>query len=326
MKYILVAAMAMILVGCNEMKTSDIVSNVKDGVVLITNEMENGKGGIGSGFIVDENKIITNRHVIDGDGKITVYSDDSARKYDAKVLFSDEILDLAIVQLNDWKTFEEKETPVILSLGDDRELNLGDKIIVMGHPWGLSWSVSEGIISGKDRRHGSNPRYLNQVDAHLYNGNSGGPIFNEKGEVVCVSNLMMVREGGSYGLCIPATLVKKAIHDQDKLGEVRWRAINVTVGLTEDGSSVILSKVEPNGAADKAGLKENDKVLEIYTPGNHPKGVAVTSVNDLITEMAQLKGDDELVKLLIDRNGEKMMIDVKTNFRKSSEYTPDEAR
>lgn len=326
MKYILVAFMAMVLVGCNEMKTSDIVSNVKDGVVLITNEMKDGKGGVGSGFIVDENKIITNRHVIDGDGKIAVYSDDSVRKYDAKVLFSDEILDLAIVQLNDWKTFEEKETPVILTLGDDRELNLGDKIIVMGHPWGLSWSVSEGIISGKDRRQGSNPRYLNQVDANLFNGNSGGPIFNEKGEVVCVSNLMLAQEGGSYGFCIPATLVKKAIYDQDKLGEVRWRAMNVNVSLTEDNSSVILSNVEPNGAADKAGLKANDKILEIYTPNNHPKGVAITSVDELITEMAQLKGDDELVKLLIDRNGEKIMIDVKTNFRKSSEYTPDKAK
>jgi serine protease Do len=329
MKILAVVAIALTLLGCKELNTlatDEVYYNVKNGVVLISNEISVTEGGMGTGFILSDNQIVTNYHVVEKEGKLSVYANDSQRKYEATIVYKDEISDIAVLRLRDWELFKANENPTILSLGDNDTLDIGDKIIVVGHPWGLAWTVSEGIISSKDRRLGQNPKYLYQLDAKLYEGNSGGPIFNENGQVVCVSNMMVVKEGGSYGFCIPSDLVQKVLYDFNTVGEVRWRVLNVAASLTEDGSSVILSSVEPDGAAGIAGIKEGDKILEIYTPTNHPKGVKISDSNDLITELAQLKNDEEIVKLLIERNGKKMMIDVKTNFRLSKEYTPDQAK
>lgn len=326
MKYLLTAVLATFLAGCAEAKTSDIVADVKDGVVYITNEISPTQGGAGTGFIVNDNQIVTNLHVVDGPGKISVYSDDSQRKYAATIVYKDPVADIAVLRLHDWELFEKNETPVNLSLGRSDAMQLGDRVIVIGHPWGLTWTVSEGIISGKDRRPGQNPRFLFQVDANLFQGNSGGPIFNDRGQVICVSTLMLAMEGGSYGFCVPSDLVEKILYDFNVFGNIRWQVMNVSAGLTEDGSSVILNEVESGGAADKAGLKKGDKVVAVHTPHNVPNGVKVTSPNDLITELAKLNGDESNVRLLIDRNGELMMIEVKTNFRLSEEYTPDQAK
>lgn len=320
MKYFVLAFLSLLLISCKEMSTTELVDEYKDGVVLITNEISDSQGGIGTGFIVGD-KIITNLHVVEGEGKLSVYSDDSQRKYEATVTYKDPVSDMAVLTLKDWDSFKKNETPVNVALGDSDISKVGDKVVVIGHPWGLTWSVSEGIVSSKFRRINKNPKFIDQIDAKLFQGNSGGPIFNEKGQVICVSNMMLSKEGGSYGFCVPSNLVKKVLHDFDKFGQVRWRVLNVAANLTDDGSAVLLKTIEPNGAAAAAGLKENDKVLEIYTPNNHPNGVKITDPNDLITELAQLKGDDELVKLLIDRNGEKLIVDVKTNHKLSSEYT-----
>lgn len=321
MKYVIAALLTFFLIGCTgNLTTPQIVEKVQNGVVLITNEVASDKGGMGTGFIVDDNKIVTNNHVIDGGGKLTVYSRNSQTKYDADVVFTDPLSDVAIVELKDWKKFKEKERPTDLQLGDSDDEKVGEKVVVIGHPWGLTWSVSEGIISGKNRRPDRNPKFVDQLDAHVFNGNSGGPIFNDKGQVVCISNLMYVREGGSYGFCVPTTLVKKVIYDYDKLKEVRWRVLNIAAAPSEDGSAIIAKDVEPQGAAGMAGIKVGDKLLKISTPNNHPNGIKIKSPDDLITELASLRGDDEVIKLAIERDGKELVIDVKTNYKLSKEY------
>lgn len=320
MKYIVAAFISILLIGCREMEATDIVDKNKDGVVLITNDISNTQGGIGTGFIVG-NQVITNLHVVDGNGKLTVYSDDSRKKYEATIKYKDPVADIAVLTLNDWDSYNKNETPVQLEFGNSETAEVGDKVVVIGHPWGLTWSVSEGIVSAKNRRVDQNPKFMDQIDAKLFQGNSGGPIFNEEGQVICISNMMLSKEGGSYGFCIPSNLAKKVLYDFEKFGEVRWRVLNIAADLTDDGSALVVKTIEPNGAAAAAGLKEGDKFLEIYTPNNHPNGVKLTEPNDLITELAQLKGDNEIVKLLIERNDEKLMIDVKTNHKLSSEYT-----
>lgn len=320
MKYIVAAFISILLIGCREIEATDIVNKNKDGVVLITNDISNTQGGIGTGFIVG-NQVITNLHVVDGNGKLTVYSDDSKRKYEATVKYKDPVADIAVLTLNDWDLYNKNETPVQLEFGNSETAEVGDKVVVIGHPWGLTWSVSEGIMSAKNRRVNQNPKFLDQTDAKLYQGNSGGPVFNEKGEVICISNMMLSKEGGSYGFCIPSNLAKKVLYDFEKFGEVRWRVFNIAADLNDDGSTLVIKTIEPNGAAAAAGLKEGDKLLEIYTTNNHPNGIKLAEPNDLITELAQLRGDDETVKLLIERNNEKLMIDVKTNHKLSSEYS-----
>jgi serine protease Do len=306
--------------------TNEIVQQVMPGTVLISNQIDVANGGTGSGFFLSDNLIVTNHHVVDGNGQLFVYSSNSQRKYPAEVVSVDPIADVAVIRVVDWEVFKKNENPVNLSLGDSDKIRLGDKVIVIGHPWGLTWTVSEGILSAKNRRVGQNPKHMDQIDAKLFQGNSGGPIFNENGQVICVSNMMLALEGGSYGFCLPSNLVKKIVHDFNMFKEVRWRVLNVAVDLTEDGSSVIVRSLDPEGAAAKAGIKEGDKLLEIITPTNHPQGVKISHTNDLITELSTLNGSDEMVKLIIERNGEKMMIDVKTNYKLSSEYTPDKSK
>ena len=328
MKYAIIGLMALALMGCQFLpkNTVQLVNEVKNGTVLIENKIDVSNGAIGTGFIIGENLIITNNHVIEGKGKITVVSYHDQVRYEAEVVYADPIVDLAVIKLKKWDEFKNHEEAVILPLGDSGQTLPGNKVVIIGHPWGLTWTVSEGIVSAKNRRAGPNPKYVDQVDAKIYEGNSGGPVFNEYGEVICVSELMQAGNGGSYGFCIPSNLVKKVVNDFQLFKEVRWRTINVSIGLTDDGSSVIINSIDANGAADKAGIKAGDKILEIFTVANHPVGVKVTNPNDLITEFAAIYGNEDKVKLLIERNGEKKMVDVITSYKLSKDYEADKSK
>jgi serine protease Do len=328
MKYAIIGLMALALMGCQFLpkNTAQLVNEVKNGTVLIENKIDVSNGAIGTGFIIGENLIITNNHVIEGKGKIAVVSYHDQVRYEAEVVYADPIVDLAVIKLKKWDEFKNHEEAVILPLGDSGQTLPGNKVVIIGHPWGLTWTVSEGIVSAKNRRAGPNPKYVDQVDAKIYEGNSGGPVFNEYGEVICVSELMQAGNGGSYGFCIPSNLVKKVVNDFQLFKEVRWRTINVSIGLTDDGSSVIINSIDANGAADKAGIKAGDKILEIFTVANHPVGVKVTNPNDLITEFAAIYGNEDKVKLLIERNGEKKMVDVITSYKLSKDYEADKSK
>jgi serine protease Do len=306
--------------------TTELVEKVRPGIVLIQNQIDTANGGSGTGFFVDENKIVTNHHVVDGQGQIFVTSSNSQRKYNAEIIHYDVIADIAVIRIVDWDVFKKNEMPVNLSFGNSDKTKQGDKVVVVGHPWGLTWTVSEGILSAKHRRAGQNPKFMDQVDANVFQGNSGGPIFNEDGKVICVSTMMLAMEGGSYGFCVPSNLVDKITHDLNLFNEVRWRVLNISASLTDDGSSVIVSSLEPDGAAAKAGIKEGDKLLEIQNSESDLQGIKITNPNDLITELAMLKGNNENVKLLIEREGKRMIINVNTNYRLSSDYTPDKSK
>jgi S1-C subfamily serine protease len=312
--------MSLFLISCGEHKTVDIVDDVKSGVVLITNQIDATSGGTGTGFVLEDNMIITNNHVIAGNGTLTVLSPKTSKKYPAKVVYADPVSDIAVVRLLDWEAFEDQEQPVNLELGNSNETNQGDKVIVIGHPWGLTWSVSEGIISGKGRRPGGNPQYVDQVDAHLFQGNSGGPIFNEDGEVVCVSNIMLSGEGGSYGFCIPSNLVKKVLHDFNTFKEVRWRVANATIKPADSGIGVAIEAVDPGGAADKSGIKAGDIIVGLYSSNNDHIPLDVVLPEDLLNSLSTLNGDEETIMLLVKRGDEEQLIDLKTNYKLSKDY------
>lgn len=308
-KILSVSLMSLLLVGCS-LSTAEIVNKVTPGVVLITNQKDETSGGIGTGFILENNQIVTNQHVIDGNGQLSVYSSVSGKKYEASVVYSDPVSDIAVIKVKDWESFQKNELPNNLTLGDSSKAIPGDKVIVIGHPWGLNWTVSEGILSAKDRRNGPNPKYMDQVDAKLFQGNSGGPIFNEQGDIICVSNMMLSKEGGSYGFCVPSDLVKKVLNDFNIFGEVKWKVLNVSV---ENNEGVVISSIESAGAADKAGLQLNDKLVEI-------NGKKIASSDDLITELAKIYGDVKTVNLMIERNGKQFTVEVEPNNRLSKDY------
>lgn len=320
MKYILVTLIALFLIGCTKMPTRNIVENNKNGVVLITNKLDASNGGIGTGFIIEDNVIVTNEHVISGNGALQVQLPSSSKRYDATLVYEDKIADIAVIRVNDWDKFNTEQSPVKLKLGDSEELLAGDKVVVIGHPWGLLWSVSEGIISAKDRKIDTRPKYLDQIDAKLFQGNSGGPVFNEDGEIICVSNMMLSNEGGSYGFCIPSVLVKKVLNDFNTFKEVRWRSLNAQIGPDDTGDGVYIKALESGGAAESSGLKVDDKILKIFTSLNKD-GLKVNSSDQLTIELATLDGSEEMIKLLVDRAGQEVLVDVKTNYRTAKDFT-----
>ena len=322
MRVLLATLFAMFLVGCTQNTTPEIVKNVENGVVLIVNDKTETSGGIGTGFILSDNQIVTNQHVIEGSSKLFVFAKKTGTKYQASVVYSDKVADIAVLRLYDWELFEKNESPVNLVLGNSNKSVAGSKIIVIGHPWGLIWTVSEGIVSAKNRRPTPTPKFIDQVDAKLFQGNSGGPVFNEHGEVVCVSNLMVVvKESGSYGFCIPSNLVRKVLYDFNTVGEVRWRALNVSLKVSDNSENVVIEKIDEGGAADLAGLKVGDKIIE-YRTIESKSGKKINSVNDLLTEISLLKADEEFIDLLIERNNSQIITKVKTNYKTEKDFEP----
>lgn len=314
MKQLLAVFLAMFLVGCNS-STSDLVKKVENGVVLIENTKSETAGGIGTGFILADNQIVTNYHVIEGATKLIVYAKKTNIKYPATVVYQDKISDIAVLRLYDWELFKANESPANLKLGDSNKETPGSEITVIGHPWGLAWTVSEGIISAKNRRPQPTPKFLDQVDAKLFQGNSGGPIFNRKGEVVCVSNLMVVvKESGSYGFCIPSSLVKKVLYDFNKFGEVRWRAMNISLKMSDDGSRVVVNSVDEGGAADKAGIKAGDSILKYFDK-------QIYNSENLMSEVAMMKGDEEIITLTIERDNQSLVVDLKSNYKTEKDFS-----
>jgi len=302
------------------LETQELVERVQPGTVLITNQIDASSVGTGTGFILEDNVIITNHHVIDKNGQLAVYFPGNPTKYEAEIVLTDPISDIALIRVKEWDKFKADNNPANLKLGNSDNAVLGSKVVVIGHPWGLSWTVSEGVVSAKQRRPGPNPKYIDQIDAKLFQGNSGGPVFNQDGEVVCVSNLMLTGEGGSYGFCVPSNLVKKVLNDFKELGEVRWRVFNATLGVDDKTGGLLINSVETGGAADKAGLKANDKILEIYT-SNYPEGVKVNQPDGIITVLATMNGNDELATVLVEREGQIISLEIKTNFKLSKDYS-----
>ncbi len=165
--------------------------------------------GLGSGFIIDpRGYIVTNRHVIAGANEIYVTLEGN-KKYKAAVVYSDPKNDLAIIKIN------ARNLPVA-RLGDSRTLEVGDWVLAVGNPFGLTQTVTAGIVSAKGRSAEiGHLHYANfiQTDAAINQGNSGGPLVNIEGEVVGVNTAIVSENGGSVGIgfAIPVDVVKKVI-------------------------------------------------------------------------------------------------------------------
>lgn len=285
--------------------------------------------GGGTGFIVSsDGYIVTNKHVVsDKKAEYTVLSNDE-KKYPAKVLALDPTNDLAIIKI------DQKNLPV-LSLGDSDKLQIGQSVIAIGNSLGeFRNTASLGIISGLMRSitasgSGIGTEQLSniiQTDAAINPGNSGGPLLNLKGEAVGV-NVAMAQDAQSIGFAIPINDVKKIINDVKTKGRiitpwlgVRYMIVNSDLkeknNLSVDYGALITRGSEPGelavlpgSPADKAGLIENDIILEF-------NGVKVDGKNSLIALIGKCSVGDEIA-LKILRKGAEKQIKVKLEERKS---------
>ena len=225
--------------------------------------------GTGSGFIISaDGLILTNHHVVDGADEIKVRLTDN-REFTGKVLGSDAKTDIAVVKI------EAKDLPY-LTMGNSDELKVGEWVAAIGSPFGLDNTVTSGIVSAKSRKLPSD-QYVPfiQTDVAVNPGNSGGPLFNMKGEVVGINSQIFSTSGGFMGLsfAIPSNLAMQIKDQLVKNGKVTRGRIGVVIqSVTQDlaesfgmkaPKGAIVSQVEKDGPAAKAGLQEGDIITAV---------------------------------------------------------------
>lgn len=249
--------------------------------------------GQGSGFIISEDGyILTNHHVVKGSSSVTVRLD-SEKSYPGTVIGIDDSLDIALVKIN------AKNLPYA-KLGTSDAIRVGDWVVAIGNPYGLSHSVTSGIISAKNRALGAGPYddYL-QTDASINPGNSGGPLFNLKGEVVGINTMIDARAQG-IGFSVPIDSVQRVLNDLKTKGHASRGWLGVAVGSQKD--SVVVGEVYPNTPAQKYGLQRGDTIISI-------DGEKIPDGTALIRKIGTYKANDS-ISISITRDGKNKKIDL----------------
>ena len=221
--------------------------------------------GSGSGFIIrKDGVVITNNHVVDGAKEITVVLQDG-RELSGRVLGRDAKTDLAVVKV------EGHDLPVA-RLGDSDGVKVGDWVVAIGNPFGLSNTVTAGIVSAKGRAMGGPYDDFIQTDAPINPGNSGGPLFDDQGNVVGINSSIYTQSGGNIGIgfAVPINMAKKLVPELEEHGHVTrgWLGVSIQK-LTPDVAEaldvdpqrgVLVAGVTPKSPAAKAGLQPGDIV------------------------------------------------------------------
>jgi serine protease Do len=257
--------------------------------------------GEGSGFIVNSDGIIlTNAHVVLDAKEVTVKLTDR-REFKAKVLGSDPQTDVAVIKI------DAKNLPTV-KVGDVGQLQVGEWVLAIGSPYGLENTATAGIVSAKGRSLPDDTSVpFIQTDVAVNPGNSGGPLFNDRGEVVGINSQIYSRTGGFQGLSfsIPIDVAYKIKDQILEHGKVQHARLGVTVQEVnqdladsfklDSPSGALVSSVEKGSAAAKAGLQPGDVVRQI-------DGKTIVSSGDLASTIT-LASPGEKIKLEIWRNG-----------------------
>ena len=312
---------------------ADAVEKVYDSVVVINTYKDGRVYSGGSGFIYkvdgEESYIITNHHVVSGGEEYKIIYTDT-KEAEAKLLGSDEYADIAVLKVKTKENYKEVE------IGKSDEMRVGDTAFTVGAPLDntYSWTVTRGILSGKDRlvevslQQGNQSDYIMnvmQTDSAVNSGNSGGPLCNSNGEVVGVINAKISSTGvEGIGFAIPIEIgLEKAerIISGDKstypyLGismlnvssAISYPQYNKMINESKQTEGVIVLDVEKESAAEKSGIKINDIIIGI----NNEK---IENIAYLRYELYKYRVGDT-IKVKVIREGEEKIIDVKLSDNK----------
>jgi serine protease Do len=262
----------------------------------------------GSGFVIsDDGYLVTNNHVIKDASEVSVKFSDG-REYDARVIGTDPKTDLALLKINSDDTFKALKFA-------EAQPRVGDWIIAVGNPFGLGGTVTTGIVSAAGRDIGAGPYddFL-QIDAPINRGNSGGPAFNLKGEVIGINTAIFSPSGGSVGIgfAIPSSTARAIIADLKDDGNVTrgWLGVQIqpvnqeiadSIGL-DKASGTIIAAVTDNSPAGKSGLRTGDTILEV-------NGEAISGPKDLSRKIAAIAPGTS-VDMTVFRNGKNRTVSV----------------
>ena len=258
---------------------------------------ERKSSALGSGFIIDEKGIVvTNNHVIQ-DAEDIIVRVNGDKEYKAKVVGADPLSDIAVLQL------DTKEKFIPVKFGDSDKARIGDWVIAIGNPFGLGGTVTSGIISARNRSIGLS-RYEDyiQTDASINSGNSGGPLFDMKGDVIGINTAILGRSGSiGIGFSIPSNSAKIVINQLLEFGETKrgWLGVRIQ-DVTKEIAEVekldmprgaLVASVAENSPSEKAGIKAGDIILEF-------NGVKINQMKELPAIVAKTKvGTNVKVKI-----------------------------
>ncbi len=280
---------------------------------------------LGSGVIITpEGYILTNAHVVGKAEKVTVTLEDGTT-YPAKIVGKDERVDIAVIKISDGA----KAFPYAV-LGDSDAIRVGQWAIAIGNPFALDHTVTTGVISAKGRSVEVNEdqgiqNYI-QTDASINPGNSGGPLCDIEGRVIGVNSAIYTQSGGSVGIgfAIPSNIARKAAEDLVNHGKIVRAGLGCIVqALTpemaksfglDNTEGALLSEINPDSAAEKAGLKAGDIVLAV-------NGEKVTSSGDLVAKL-YTHNPGETVEITILRNGQQSTLPVTLQELKETSANP----
>ena len=315
-----------------ELSLVEIFEKSEPGVVRVNiqrDEVGDGGNGVGSGFVFDKKgHVITNAHVIDNAKKIIVTFLDG-RSYNAELIGSDEYTDIAVIKVN-----ADLSLLRPLSVGDSSNLKVGEPIAAIGNPFGLSGSMTSGIVSQLGRLLPSEVGYsipdVIQTDAAINPGNSGGPLLNMRGEVVGINTAIQSATGEftGVGFAVPSQTVAKIVPTLIESGEYNHPWIGVSgrdivpdlakaLGLKDAVGFLVITVVEDSPAA-KAGLIGSETVVEIdgvrYLTGGDiilsVDGIEVRQIDDILIHLQRAKsvGDEMVLEILRDGRTTNMTI------------------
>ena len=302
----------------------EIFEKSEPGVVRVNvqrNETINGNGGLGSGFVFDKKgHIVTNAHVVLDAKKIVVTFLDG-RSYNAEIIGVDEYTDLAVIKV---------DADLILlrplALGDSSNLKVGEQIAAIGNPFGLSGSMTSGIVSQLGRLLPSGSGYsipdVIQTDAAINPGNSGGPLISMRSEVVGINTAIQSTTGEftGVGFAIPSKTIVKIVPTLIEKGEYKhpWMGISgrdidpdlaKVLGLKDAVGFLVITVVE-NSPASKAGFMGSEETIEVqeisYKIGGDiilsVDGIEVRKISDILIHLQRAKsvGDEMVLEILRD--------------------------
>ncbi len=265
---------------------------------------------LGSGFIIDpEGYIVTNYHVIKDADEINVMLNDN-REFVAKIVGSDQKTDISVLKIDSKNPFP------FVRFGDSKISRVGDWVIAIGNPFGLGGTVTSGIISSKSRdmdiiSGGVIDEYI-QTDVAINGGNSGGPMFNMHGEVIGVNTAILTTSGANIGIgfAIPSNSVTKIVKQLKENGKIERGRLGIKIqeltpeiadGLgVKDVKGALIAEVERGSAAEKAGIKSGDIIVEY-------NGQEIKNVKRLEVLVAETAINQE-IKVKILRNGKEITL------------------
>lgn len=311
-----------LLTGCSD-KLVDLVKKTRPGVVFIVSEKNDlnvisetknrfsnpGKDskepkhkiGSGTGFFIDKRIIVTNNHIIRNNKTLKIYINGNTSSFRAVVIATDKTADIAILMITDPAFDPAKIT--ILKWGKSRKLEQGESIYTIGHPAGLSFTVTTGIISYDRRRLSSPYQEVIQTDASINPGNSGGPMFNMSGEVVGVNTFIYSKSGGSIGLNFAVSQYTAEDVVMQLLLYHKVQRVLMGIKFTVINNELVIKSMSKGSAAENSGLMPYDIIIKYH---EHP----FTTFDNFFDHINRLHRSGEVINLDIKRNGKMINIDV----------------